>query len=122
MFGPVDDRGYASEQRRQLHARIARTRRRLNHHSSRLLRSEYLPLSWLRPIRNHPVAALATAAGAGMLFAQICAHSATAGKSADWLAQWLAGSTWTSLLRHVESFLSQRESTDPQPTSEQQDA
>lgn len=105
MTDAATDRRGAIEYRRQLHARIARSRRRLHQRGSRLIQGGLLPFGWRKYIQDHPAIALATAAGAGMLLAQVGSRSGVARKSADWLAEWLAGSPWTSLIKQLERFL-----------------
>jgi len=122
MFDTAHHRRNAIEQRRQLHARIARSRRRLNQHKSRLVQGGFLPDSWRKRIQEHPVLAMTTAAGAGMLLAQICPRTGGAGRSGDWLAQWLAGETWASMLKYVEQFLSTGESPSQPSATEPDDA
>jgi len=106
MFDTANKRRKAIEQRRQLHTRIARSRRRIGQQTIRLVQGRFLPHRWRQTIQDHPGMALATAAGAGMLLARLCSRTGVGGKSADWLAQWLVGGTWTSLMKHVEQFLS----------------
>ena len=122
MFDTANQRRNAIEQRRQLHTRIARSRRRINGRASRLVQGGFLPSRWRTQIQNHPVVALATAAGAGMLFAQICSRTGAAGKTGDWLAKWLAGGTWASMMKHVEEFLSTGEPSGPPAATEPDDA
>lgn len=106
IFNSAKRRRKANEQRRQLHAKIARSRRRINGNTSRLVRGGFLPSGWRKQIQDHPVIALASAAGAGMLLAQICGHGGVASKSADWLAETLAGGKLASMIKHVESLFS----------------
>jgi len=106
MFKSANQRRDALEQRRMLHARIARSRRRLTGRTARLLEGGFLPVQWRQQIQDHPLMALATAAGVGMLLAQCCAGRSAVGKTGDGLAQWLAGKTWSSWLKHLEPFLS----------------
>ena len=115
------NRRNAIEHRRQLHARIARSRRRIGQQTSHLAQG-FLPLGWRRQVQEHPVMALATAAGAGALLAQVCSQTGAAGKSADWLAQWLAGGTWTSLMKQLEQFLAKGEPPSPAAETEPEDA
>ena len=116
MSGTANNRRNAIEQRRLLHTKIARSRRRLNQHKTRLIQGGFLPLGWRRQIQDRPVVALTTAAGIGMLLAKLCGRTGSAGKSADWLAQWLGGETWASLIKHFEQFLSTDDP--PRPPSE----
>lgn len=121
MFRTAHQRRTAIEQRRQLHARIARARRRLDGHTSRLVQGRFLPNSWRRHVQDHPVAALAAAAGIGMLLAQLFSRTGAAGKTGDRLAQWLAGGTWATLLKHVEQFLGAGGPADAPPETEADD-
>jgi hypothetical protein len=122
MFNAANRRQSELEQRRQLHVRIARTRRRINGHTSRLVHGGILPGAWRRKIQDHPIVALATATGAGMLLAQLCSRSGAASKTADRLAEWLAGGTWATLMKQVERFLAKGESTGVSPATEPDDA
>lgn len=120
MSVTTNNRRNAIERRRHLHAEIARSRRRLNLHKSRLLQGGFLPLGWRRQIQDHPIMALSTAAGVGMLFAQLCGKTGVAGKSADWLAQRIGGETWASLLGSFEQFLSNDAAACPPSATEQE--
>lgn len=122
MFKTAHNRRNAIEQRRLLHARIARSRRRLNSRTSRLVQGGFLPGSWRRNIQEHPLVALATAAGAGMLLAQLCGRSGTASRTGDWLAQWLAGGPWASIMKYVEPFFSNAEFSSSPSATEPDDA
>jgi len=122
MFDTAGNRRNAIEQRRRLHARIARSRRRINQRTSRLVQGGFLPCSWRRQIEQHPVMALATAAGAGMLLAQLCSRTGVGGKSADWLAERLAGGTWASMMKHVEPFFSTGEPPNSPAAPDAEDA
>lgn len=95
----------AVEQRRQLHARIARSRRRINGHVSNFVPNGFLPQSWRRSVQENPIMALATAAGVGMLVAQMFSRKSQVACSGDWLAKWLAGGTWASIVTQWERFL-----------------
>ena len=118
MFDAAHNRRNAMEQRRLLHARIARTRRRIDGHASRLIGGGCLPSNWRRRIQHHPVIALASAAGAGMLLAQLCSRD-----SGTWLAEWLAGATWSSTFKQVERFLrAGRDDDMPQSSDEAENA
>jgi len=122
MSVTANKRRKAVEQRRALHTRIARSRRRLDQHKDRLMRGAFLPFGWQRQIQDHPVMALTTAAGVGVLLAQFCGRSVGASKSADWLAQRLGDESWASLLKHVEQFLSSGQPPRPPSPPEQENA
>ncbi len=122
MSGTANNRRNAIEQRRQLHTKIARSRRRLNQHKSRLIHGGFLPIGWRQQIQDHPVLALTTAAGIGMLLAQLCGRTGGASKSADWLAQRLGGETWASLIKYFEQFLSTGEPPRPPSATEPENA
>jgi hypothetical protein len=64
--------------------------------------------------------ALSTAAGIGMLLAQLCGKTGAASKSADWLAQRIGGETWASMLRSFEQFCSNSEAPCPPSATEQE--
>ena len=66
--------------------------------------------------------AMTTAAGAGILLAHLCPRTGGAGRSGDWLAEWLAGETWASTLKYVEQFLSTGQSPSPPTATEADDA
>jgi ElaB/YqjD/DUF883 family membrane-anchored ribosome-binding protein len=112
----------AIEQRRQLHTKIARARRRLNQHKSRLIHGGFLPIGWRQQIQDKPLMALTTAAGIGMLLAQLCGRSGGASKSADWLAQRLGGETGASLIKYFEQFLSNSGPPPPSSSTEPENA
>ena len=122
MFDAASNRRNAIEQRRQRHSRITRSRRRLNQHASRLVQGGFLPGGWRQQIQDHPVMALATAAGVGMLLAQSCSRTGGVSKSGDWLAPWLAGRSWASMLKHIEQFLSTGDPPSPPSATEPENA
>lgn len=107
----------AIEQRRLLHAKIARSRRRLGSRTAGLRQGTFLPAAWRRQIQEHPVIALATAAGIGMLLAQLCTRTSAAARTGDWLAQWLAGGRWSAIMKYIESILTGYAPAEDTPTS-----
>ena len=119
MFNAAQQRRHAIEERRQLHARIARSRRRLDQQAARLTQGNWLPTSWRKQIQDRPIAALLVAAGAGALLAQFVSNQAVVRRAGDWLTSRLAGSSLTSLKSQAEALFASWQADDSQPTTEQ---
>ncbi len=111
MFNTAIQRREAAEQRRQLHARIARSRRRIGRQTSQLGRGSLLPGAWKQQIQEHPIVALATAAGVGMLVAQLTARTGAVHRATESLAQWLAGGRWAEIIKLLERFFASDDAT-----------
>jgi len=118
MFNSTVGRREALEQRRQLHARIARSRRRINGHVSHLKVDGLLRKSWRQKIQEHPVVALATAAGTGMLLAQLLSRGSVTSKLGDGLAKWLSGGAAAGFMKHVERFFATVDNSNADSASE----
>ena len=69
----------AALRRDEIHARIARLRRRIDRHAGRMADRSLLLVSWPRFVRKHPGRALMAAAGLGMALSSVISKLTTPG-------------------------------------------
>ena len=104
----------AYDERREIHARVARLRRRLSRRAERISDGGLLFGSWRSYVQQYPARSLAMAAGAGLLASSITGRNLDGTRFGDRLCQLATGGTLAAIGREIERFLAARPAaTDP---------
>ncbi len=94
-----------TEQLRQLRARIARLRRRLDRRADKLLDGSILTGSWRAYVQKHPGRSLLAAAGVGIVFSNLFTARNEVSRLGESLSQMAFGGEWGRVWHELWSLL-----------------